>query len=240
MHVKRAYTQAGCDGHLKSTINYGDGAGLKARIVAHFRFDRVNLAEPASAQQVVQRCQDTFAGKIDSLLNIAGVMDTNDSVNSMSEANWDKILAINLTAPALLSKYVTKVFLKQRSGSIVNISSKAGTSGAAAGAAYTVSKHGIVGLTKNIAWRFHNEGIRCNAICPGGVATNITKSIDVSKIDKEATKLIEPVVRLHQDGFMNNAAAPNCISNLMAFLVSDAASGINGAIIPADNAWSCI
>lgn len=92
----------------------------------------------------MERAKKALNGRLDVLLNIAGVMDTNNSVDTLDPAVWDRIIAVNLTAPTLLSKYVVKVFQEQGGGSIVNVSSKAGISGGVAGVAYTASKHGLV------------------------------------------------------------------------------------------------
>ncbi|KIW99571.1 uncharacterized protein Z518_11310 [Rhinocladiella mackenziei CBS 650.93] len=206
-----------------------------------FDFLQIDLRQKGAPERVVRECQQAFGGRVDALLNIAGVMDTSNSVDTLDEDQWNKIIAVNLTAPTMLSKHVVNACLAQGTGgTIVNISSKAGISGSVAGVAYTASKHGIIGLTKNVAFRFRYQKIRCNAICPGGFTTNITQSIDRTQIDQEATKLIEPVIKLHQEGYMDNAASPVHIASLCAYLVSDAGSEVNGAIIPVDNAWSCI
>ncbi|OKO92262.1 Levodione reductase [Penicillium subrubescens] len=95
-------------------------------------------------------------------------MDRNNSVDSLTDEMWDRCIAINLTAPVKLMREVIPIMREQKSGSIVNVGSKAATSGAASGVAYTASKHGLIGATKNVAWRYKQEGIRCNAVCPGG------------------------------------------------------------------------
>lgn len=130
-------------------------------------FHQANLAKPEAPAEAVAACAKQF-NRIDCLLNVAAIMDQSASVDTLDTATWDRVIAVNLTAPVMLMKAVVPYMLKQKSGSIVNVASKAGMSGAAAGVAYTSSKHGIVGATKNIAWRFHKAGIRCNAICPGG------------------------------------------------------------------------
>ena len=110
----------------------------------NFQFQQIDLRKPGACEEVVKNCVDSFGGRIDILLNVAGVMDTNNSVNNLDEATWDKIISINLTVPTMLSKHVVNIFLKQGGGSIVNVSSKAGLSGGTAGVAYTASKHGVV------------------------------------------------------------------------------------------------
>lgn len=118
-------------------------------------------------------------------------------------------------------------------GSIVNIASEAGIRGAAAGAAYTASKHGVVGLTRNTAYVYARQGVRTNAVLPGGVATNIMDSIDPSKIDQAGMGAITPV---HQTAIRN--AEPTELAALVAFLIADESSNVNGAIIPSDGGWS--
>jgi len=106
-------------------------------------FVRVNLAEAGAADKVVEEAVAAF-GRIDGLLNVAGVMDTNNSVDTLTDALWDRVIAINLTAPVKLMRAVVPHMIKAGGGSIVNVASKAATSGAIAGVAYTASKHGIV------------------------------------------------------------------------------------------------
>jgi NAD(P)-dependent dehydrogenase (short-subunit alcohol dehydrogenase family) len=154
---------------------------------ASYKFIQANLTHEATPKQVVETCIKEF-GRIDGLLNIAGIMDRNSSVDSLSDDMWERCIAINLTAPVKLMREVIPIMRQQKSGSIVNVGSKAATSGAASGVAYTASeytptmnrsmyqdpdssfsgKHGLMGATKNVAWRYKQEGIRCNAVCPGG------------------------------------------------------------------------
>ncbi|KAF9888238.1 hypothetical protein FE257_008807 [Aspergillus nanangensis] len=224
---------------------YGvDISPVASRLERHerFRFQQLDLRQRSSPPAVVEDCQQAFGKRIDVLLNVAGVMDTFASVDSMDPTVWERVLAINLTVPALLSGQVVNVFKEQPSGgSIVNVASVAGIRGGVSGAAYTASKHGLVGLTKNIAWRFNRERIRCNAICPGGFATGITNSLDMSKIDPAAWETLAPIQALHApDKTLESMAQPEEAANLMAFLASDAAKEINGAVIPIDRAWSTI
>jgi NAD(P)-dependent dehydrogenase (short-subunit alcohol dehydrogenase family) len=94
-------------------------------------------------------------------------MDGFGSAETFTDTEWDRVIAINLTAPTRLIR-ATIPFMKEHGGSIINICSKAAISGAAAGVAYTASKHGLLGVTKQTAFQFREKGIRCNAILPGG------------------------------------------------------------------------
>jgi NAD(P)-dependent dehydrogenase (short-subunit alcohol dehydrogenase family) len=110
----------------------------------------------------------TYGPKIDVLANVAGVMDAFGSADTVTEAEWGRVISINLTVPVQLMQAVLPSMKENKSGSIINVASYAAISGASAGVAYTASKHGLVGATKNVAWRFHEQGIRCNAVLPGG------------------------------------------------------------------------
>jgi NAD(P)-dependent dehydrogenase (short-subunit alcohol dehydrogenase family) len=142
------------------------------------------------------------------------------------------VIAVNLDGP-MYAMRVAVPFMKERGGgSIVNVASAAGVGGGAAGAAYTASKHGLVGLTRNTAFTYAPTGIRCNAIVAGGVETNIQDSIDMTKADHEA---------LRQLGTWH-AAMPAMlqaedIANLALFLASDESLRINGALVAADAGW---
>jgi hypothetical protein len=111
---------------------------------------------------------------LDVLVNNAGIMDRFLPAAETPDELWERVLKVNLTGPFLATKRAIGPMLEGGSGVIVNIASVSGLRGGAAGAAYTASKHGLIGLTKNTAANFATEGIRCVAICPGGVDTGIS------------------------------------------------------------------
>ncbi|EXJ90057.1 hypothetical protein A1O3_03125 [Capronia epimyces CBS 606.96] len=230
----------GCDlasGPNPANLNLARGRG------ENLRFLQCDLTETSTPKKVVQGCVGAFGGKIHGLLNIAGMMDNNSSVDTLRDRDWDKIVAVNLTAPVKLMREVVPVMVQGGGGSIVNVSSKAGTSGAIAGVAYTATKHGLVGATKNVAWRFRHDHVRCNATCPGGVETNIMKSShwDRMDMDQEASATIKPVHDLHLNGpsGMTMSTAQQQ-ANVLLFLLSDLSEEISGAVIPVDHGWSTI
>ncbi|TFK20723.1 short-chain dehydrogenase/reductase SDR [Coprinopsis marcescibilis] len=208
-----------------------------------FQFNQVNLTEPTAAAAIVSAAQKAFpqSGRIDILVNNAGIMDLNAGVATVTDETWEKVIAVNLTAPVKLMREVVNVMKAQGGGSIVNVSSKAGQSGAAAGVAYTASKHGLVGATKNTAWLYKDDGIRCNAICPGAVQTNIADSLDRSKFDIESVMRLQPVLATHINlATGEGSSPPERCAHAILFLASDFASGITGAVLPVDNGWSVI
>lgn len=167
------------------------------------------------------------------LVNNAGIMDLFSGAGETDDATWERCLRVNATAPFLLTRAVLPGMRDAGRGSIVNVASEAGLRGAAAGAAYTASKHAVVGLTKNTAFRYAKEGVRCNAVMPGGVETNIMASIDPTKIDQEGLGALGAV-----HGSAVRTAQAIEVANLIAFLVADEASNVSGAIIPCDAGWS--
>ncbi|CAI7643385.1 unnamed protein product [Penicillium pancosmium] len=209
---------------------------------SNFRYTQCDLTEQSSIDSVISNCLEAFEGRIDALFNIAGVMDHQGSVDTVTDSDWDRCIAINLTAPLKLMRAVIPTMRAQKRGNIINMASRAGVSGAAAGAAYTASKHGLIGLTKNVAWRFKGENIRCNVVCPGGVATGIISNMDPSRFDQEAIGTIKPILGAvysnRSEGFTQ--MLPEEVSETVIFLASDQSARINGAVLPVDDAWSTI
>lgn len=139
------------------------------------QFQQCDLAKDGACEQVVNGCIQAFGEAIYGLCNVAGIMDTNNSADTLTDAAWEKTIAINLTAPVYMMRAVLPYMQKSKKGSIANVASKAGTSGAIAGVAYTASKHGLVCYYKKRlrpstkyrdAGRSNQE--RCVAICRRG------------------------------------------------------------------------
>lgn len=110
----------------------------------NFKFFQCDLCHESAPDQIIENCAEAFGRRVDGLLNIAGVMDLNQSVDSVSDAMWERCIAINLTAPVKLMRAVIPIMREQRSGSIVNVCSKAALSGAVSGVAYTASERYIL------------------------------------------------------------------------------------------------
>ncbi|RAL12473.1 SDR family NAD(P)-dependent oxidoreductase [Aspergillus homomorphus CBS 101889] len=201
-----------------------------------------DITSPDGPKRIVEACSSAFNGRIDILMNIAGVIDHNASVDAVTDADWDRCMAVNLTAPVKLMREVIGTMRSQKSGVIINMASRAGMSGAAAGIAYTASKHGLIGATKNVAWRFKGENIRCNVLCPGGVATGILNSVDPARFDQDATSMLQPIFSAvyanRTDGY--GIMKPSEVAATVVFLCSDQASRINGAVLPIDDGWSTV
>ena len=190
----------------------------------------VDIADEASVEALVGRAIEDF-GRIDVLCNNAGVIDTMALPADTSIAEWDRVLRVNLTGTFLVTHAVLPHMLGQGGGVIVNTASEAGIRGGAAGAAYTASKHGVVGLTRNVAWAYANDGIRCNAIVPGATVTGIAGQVE--SFNEQGQDRLRPIIMLQE-----RVALPEQMADAALFLASDAASFINGAIVPVDGGWS--
>jgi NAD(P)-dependent dehydrogenase (short-subunit alcohol dehydrogenase family) len=191
-----------------------------------------NIAEQATAKGLIELAINSY-GRLDILCNNAGVMDYMQGVGELTDDIWRRVLSINLDGPMFASRRAIPHMIAQGGGSIINTASTAGISGAAAGAAYTASKHALVGLTRNTAWMYASKGIRCNAICPGGTATNIAETMPADRLDAEGSARAGAYAALIP-AFLD----PGDIANLALFLASDESRHINGAIVPADAGWT--
>ncbi|WP_293699846.1 glucose 1-dehydrogenase [uncultured Agrococcus sp.] len=191
-----------------------------------------DISDPTVAEQLVDQAAETF-GRVDILVNNAGIMDNFAGAADLDDAVLDRVLRVNTLAPLYLTRAALPGMRERGSGSIVNVASAAGIRGAAAGAAYTMSKHAIVGLTKNTAYTYAHDGVRANAIAPGGVATNVMTPELQKTIHGPSMERITPV---HQSALRN--AEPEEQAAAILFLASDAASDVNGVIMPTDGGWA--
>ncbi|MGA6876075.1 SDR family NAD(P)-dependent oxidoreductase [Streptomyces pratensis] len=190
-----------------------------------------DLRDQAVVDRVAETAAEEFGG-IDVLVNNAGVMDSMSAAADTGDDEWERVIGINLTAPFRLTRAVLPHMLAAGKGAVVFTASEASLRGSAAGAAYTASKHGIAGLTKSLAVMYRDKGIRSNAVAPGGTVTNIRGDADRGAHGPAA---LAP--------YMGNVGSPAQAEEQAAaivFLASDAASNINGAILPVDNGWSAV
>lgn len=191
-----------------------------------------NMAKEEDIEQMISLAV-TSCGTLDILVNNAGIMDHFAPVAELDNAMWEKVMKVNVDGPFKAMRSALKVFLKNGSGAIINIASLGGINGARAGAAYTASKHAVIGLTKNTGYMYAKTGIRCNAIAPGAINTNIGDTIDFSKITPLVNDRIMPGMALNP-----RTGEPAEIAKVALFLASDDSSFVNGAVIVTDGGWS--
>ncbi|WP_317897660.1 SDR family oxidoreductase [Aurantibacillus circumpalustris] len=167
---------------------------------------------------------------VDVLINNAGIMDDFMPIDQVSNDLWNRIMAVNVNGPMYACRFAVPIMLKQESGVIVNIASVGGLYGARAGVAYTASKHAVVGLTKNIGFMYAQKGIRCNAIAPGGVNTNIGKNMNPNPFGME--RGMAGVATMPRMGEADE------IAKTALFLASADSSFVNGTVLTADGGWT--
>ncbi|MEU0807588.1 SDR family oxidoreductase [Streptomyces sp. NPDC005970] len=181
-------------------------------------------------QDDIDRIVAAADGRIDALANVAGVNDDFSPVHETSDEIWDRVIGINLTGGFKLSRAALPVMMAAGAGSIVNVASEAALRGNSSGTAYTVSKHGVIGLTRSAAFMYGPHGIRVNAVAPGGVATGIPMPAQVSQ---SGSARLAPF----QQAIPSLASAEQLAASI-TFLLSDDGININGAVLPSDGGWS--
>lgn len=189
--------------------------GIKAK---GFQSDAANFA---AAETLLANVIADF-GKIDILINNAGI--TRDTLlMRMSEEQWDEVMATNLKSAFNLTKASLKNFLGNRAGSIINITSVVGITGNAGQANYSASKAGLIGFTKSVAKELGSRGVRCNAVAPGFIETEMT-----AKLDPAVIKSWTDTIPLKRGG------SPEDVANLCLFLASDLSTYITGQVLNVD------
>ena len=177
-----------------------------------------DAADYAQAEQLVKDVMNDF-GRIDILINNAGI--TKDTLMlRMGEEQWDKVLEVNLKSVFNLTKHALRPMLKQRSGSIINMSSVVGVFGNAGQANYAASKAGIIGFSKSIAKEVGSRGIRCNAVAPGFIETDMTH------------KLTEDQQKAYVDSIpLKRLGKGQDIADVCTFLGSDMSTYVTGQVL---------
>jgi NAD(P)-dependent dehydrogenase (short-subunit alcohol dehydrogenase family) len=162
--------------------------------------------------------------RLDVLCNNAGILDRLALVDEAADDEFDLVMATNLRGPFILAHRAVPVMAAGGGGVIINTASVAGLRGARGGAAYTASKWGLIGLTYSIAASGHEQNIRCVAVCPGGMTTQIGVGQDVSE------RGVALVQAAEHGGFVD----PDVVAKVVIFLASDEAEHLNGVALPID------
>lgn len=189
-----------------------------------------DVSQDEDINTVVEEAINKY-GRIDVLVNNAGILDDYLSADNMTDEMWNKVLNVNVTGPMKLIRGVINHMINQGSGNIINVASVGGLFGARGGMAYVASKHALLGMTKHIGFIFHDKGIRCNAIAPGAVNTEIGGTVENPNM-----AVLEKLMKGHQ--VFPTAGEGEDIGNIMVFLASDESRFINGATIVADGGWT--
>jgi 3-oxoacyl-[acyl-carrier protein] reductase len=210
-----AFTYSSSEGPAMELQNELTALGVKARAY------KSNAASFEDCESLVTKVLEDFGG-VDVLINNAGI--TRDNLlMRMSEADFDEVIATNLKSVFNMTKAIQRTLLKQRSGSIINISSVVGVKGNAGQANYAASKAGIIGFSKSMALELGSRNIRCNAIAPGFIETEMTQ-----KLDEKTVQGWRDAIPLKRGG------TPEDVANACLFLASDLSSYITGQVLNVD------
>jgi 3-oxoacyl-[acyl-carrier protein] reductase len=197
---------------LEQELSAGGGT------VKGFQSDAASMTD---AERLAGEVVEAF-GTVDIVINNAGITD-DTLLMRMTEEQWDRVISVNLKSCFNLTKAVMRTMLKARSGSIVNISSVVGVQGNAGQANYAASKAGILGFTKSVALELGSRNIRCNAIAPGFIETEMT-----AKLDADTVQGWRDAIPLKRGG------TPEDVANLCVFLASDMSAYITGQTLNVD------
>ena len=215
-----AFTDLVVNEAVEETVKELEAMGVKAKAYAS------NAANFDETHEVVKQIVEDF-GRIDVLVNNAGI--TKDGLMMrMSEAQWDAVINVNLKSAFNFIHAVTPVMAKQRSGSIINMSSVVGVSGNAGQCNYSASKAGMIGLAKSIAKEMGPRGIRANCIAPGFIITEMTNQLSQEIKDQWAQQIP-----------MRRGGTPEDVANVALFLASDLSSYVSGQTIHCCGAMNC-
>ncbi len=186
-----------------------------------------DISSDADVTGMVKQACKTF-GKIDILVNCAGVWIPGENLIDTPEANWDKVIDINLKGTWFCCRAVGKVMAGQGSGAIINLSSQVGLNPGTGAGAYSISKAGIIMMTRQLALELAEKNIRVNAIAPGIVKTEFNKVLWKNRQGAGRMGSMVPLGRL---------AEPEDIARAALFLASDDAAYVTGTVMPVDGGW---
>jgi len=238
--VARAMAQEGANlvinGFGKEADIEKERAGLEKEFGIKAIYSPADMTRPAQISEMVATAEKTF-GSLDVLVNNAGIQHV-ANIEDFPIDKWDAIIAINLSSSFHTIRAAIPGMKKRKWGRIINIASAHGLVASEQKVAYVAAKHGLVGLTKVVAIEAANDGVTCNAICPGWVLTPLVeKQIEArakesgKSIDQEKTALLAEKQPMHQ------FTTPQNIGALAVFLSGDAAMSITGSAYSIDGGW---
>jgi 3-hydroxybutyrate dehydrogenase len=238
--IARALAGAGCNLVLNGFGDTDAIERLRADIAdatgVQVIYSGADVSQPAEIREMIAEAHRTF-GHVDVLVNNAGIQFT-AGIEAFPEEQWDKIIAVNLSAAFHAIKAVVPLMRSNRWGRIINIASAHGLVASAEKAAYVAAKHGLVGLTKGIALETANDGITVNAICPGWVYTPLVEQQVQARATAQGISLEEAKSALLAGKQpMLTFSTPEYIGALAVFLMGDAAQTITGATLSMDGGW---
>ncbi|MBN2614946.1 MAG: 3-oxoacyl-[acyl-carrier-protein] reductase [Bacteroidales bacterium] len=207
-----AFSDLNRDDNMEATEKELNAMGIKAKGYAS------NAASFSDSEKLAEEIIADF-GRIDILVNNAGITRDNLLLR-MTEQDWDAVLTVNLKSVFNLTKAIQRYMIKQKGGSIINMSSVVGVNGNAGQSNYSASKAGMIGFTKSIAQELGSRGVRCNAIAPGFIETEMTHKLP-DNVREEWIKTIP----------LRRSGKPDDVADVATFLASEYSSYVTGQVI---------
>jgi len=205
-----------------------DAAAAEIGATAAFELD---VSDSSAVARTVAAAHEAL-GSVRVLCNVAGVLDDYTAATETPDDLWQKIIGVNLSGPFFMSRATIPLILGAGGGAIVNIASISAFVAGGGGAAYTSSKHGVLGLTRQLAFDYGGQGIRVNAVCPGATRSGMTEYLFT---DEGRNPHVDAAVAGTPAG---RWARPEEIGRLVAWLASDEASFVHGAAYIVDGGWT--
>ena len=239
--IAKSLAEAGCHVVLNGFGDTEEIEALRSSLEKEFGvtvlYNGADMTKPDEIEAMLLDAEKTL-GSIDIIVNNAGIQFV-APVDNFPVEKWDAILSINLTSAFHMIRVATPVMKRQKWGRIINIASAHALVASPFKSAYVAAKHGVAGLTKTVALELAEQGITCNAVCPGYVKTPLVEG-QIASQAKERGITMEEVVRDVLLGAQPTKKFTTVeeLGALVAFLSSDAAQNITGAIIPADGGWT--
>lgn len=196
------------------------GKGLQASFVS------CDISNVGDVQRVVTAAAEG-TGRIDCLVNNAAYIADWHNILEASEEEWERCYRVTLMGAAHFIKAVLPKMLPHKAGSIINVASVQGMVAARSSPAYTSIKHALVGMTRNVAYDFGPQNIRCNALCPGAITTRYSPAVGSELHTRQISKT-----------FLGRTGLPAEVAAAAGFLASDDSSYVTGAVLPVDGGWT--
>jgi 3-hydroxybutyrate dehydrogenase len=239
--IARTLAKAGAGVTLNGLGEPAATEQLRKSFEAEFKveaaFSPADMTKPAEIAAMIAEAEKRF-GSLDILVNNAGIQHV-APIDEFPPERWDAVIAINLSSAFHATRAAVPGMKKKKWGRIINIASAHGLVASAQKVAYVAAKHGIVGVTKSVAVELANDGITCNAICPGWVLTALVqKQIEARAAASGKSVKAEEIALLAEKQPMHEFTTPESIAELTLFLCGDAARTITGASYTIDGGWT--
>lgn len=193
-----------------------------------YYYMQADVSQKSQVDSVFSKYSE-WSESLNIVCNTAGILDEYHTLAECELEDWKRVMDVNITSMFLVTKQALPLLLKQKSSRVINMASIASLTGGGGGIAYTTSKHAVAGFTKQLAYDYSNQGLRCNAIAPGAIATVMNEADFIG--DQKMAKWVE------EETPVKRWAQASEVADLTLFLASNESDYIQGSVIPLDGGW---